>query len=544
MIKIDSVKISAKKNIDLKEYVRESFKIKDTITDFSVIKKSLDAREKEDIKYVYSFKLSLSEKTESFLIKKYKNVSFYEETDYSSNLDGIIKEYYPENDSDKKNIVIVGMGPAGLFAAYALSNSGHNITLIERGKCIEERISDVDKFWSENILDYNSNVQFGEGGAGTFSDGKLNTGVKDPAGRKDFVLKTFVECGAKDNILYDSKPHIGTDDLRNVIINLRNKLIERNVKVLFSTQFVGIKESGNTVKSVTLKDIKKNEEYDIDCDTLILAIGHSSRDTFKELNKKLDMKPKPFAMGFRVIHEQSFIDKSQYGDDFENLYEDLEPSPYKLTYQGENRGVYTFCMCPGGFVVNASSEDKKTCINGMSYNKRDSGYANSAVIVQIKDEDLDENDVFSGLKMQEEIEEKTYALGNGKIPVSTLKDFFKNTDYKYDFEFSSCKIVTDNAIKGEIFKTDISGIYPEWLNNDFCDAMCYFDRKIKGYAKTNPLLAASEVRSSSPVKIIRDDAYEANIKGIYPCGEGAGYAGGIISAAMDGIKVAEAVILK
>ena len=253
------------------------------------------------------------------------------------------------------------------------------------------------------------------------------------------------------------------------------------------------------------------------------------------------METKPFAMGFRVIHNQSFIDKAQYGYDFENLYEDLEPSPYKLTHQG-NRGVYSFCMCPGGYVVNASSEENKLCVNGMSEFKRDSGYANSAIIVQINKEDLDDSDVLSGMKMQREIEEKTFHAGNGCIPISELKTFFEDFNSDFDLDFEECKINPDEAIKGKYSFTDVTKIYPDFINKAFCEAMLDYDNIIKGYASVNPLLAGAETRSSSPVKILRNELFESSIKGIFPCGEGAGYAGGIVSAAIDGMKVAESII--
>ena len=532
MIKIDSIKISAKQKIDIKEYVTSKYCQNSEISNFLILKKSLDARDKSDIKYVYSVSLQTDDKLEKYLLRKYKNISEY-----------IAKPYKvpKRNNNSDSNIVIVGMGPAGLFTALILSEAGFKPVIIDKGKCVEERIKDVEDFFEGGKLDVFSNVQFGEGGAGTFSDGKLNTGIKDPAGRKEFVLNTFVKYGASENILYDSKPHIGTDVLRTVIKNLREDLIKRGVKFLFSKEFVSFNESKGNIKEITIKDVYTFEESVLPCDKLILAIGHSSRNTFEYLSSKLSMETKPFAMGFRVIHDQSFIDKAQYGYDFENLYEDLEPSPYKLTHQG-NRGVYSFCMCPGGYVVNASSEENKLCVNGMSEFKRDSGYANSAIIVQINKEDLDNSDVLSGMKMQREIEEKTFNAGNGSIPISELKTFFVDFKADCDLEFEECKINPDEAIKGKYSFTDVTKIYPDFINKAFCEAMLDYDNIIKGYASVNPLLAGAETRSSSPVKILRNELFESSIKGIFPCGEGAGYAGGIVSAAIDGMKVAESII--
>lgn len=536
MIKTDNIKISAKSNTNIKDYVINYYGIKSTVSDFTILKKSLDARDKNNIKYVYSIALSIDDKEEKTLIKKHKNISEYIKTFYQ--IPNITHK------RDESNIVIVGMGPAGLFAALILSEAGFKPVIIDKGKCVEERIKDVESFFESGSLNVFSNVQFGEGGAGTFSDGKLNTGIKDKDGRIEFVLNTFVKYGACENILYDSKPHIGTDVLREVIKNLREYLIQKGVKFLFSTEFVSFKESSGNIKKITVKNVNSNEESVLKCDRLILAIGHSSRNTFEYLSDKLPMETKPFAMGFRVIHEQSFIDKAQYGYDFENLYEGLEPSPYKLTHQGKERGVYSFCMCPGGYVVNASSERNMLCVNGMSEFKRDSGYANSAIIVQINKEDLGDLDVLSGMKMQRDIEERTFKSGNGSIPVSELKSFFEDLKLDSGIDFKECSINPDMAIKGQYRFADVSKIYPDFLNKAFCEAMLDYDNIIKGFATVNPLLAGSETRSSSPVKILRNENYESSIKGIYPCGEGAGYAGGIVSAAIDGIKVAEAIINK
>ena len=523
MIKIDSIKLSIKENKSIENYLLDNYSLKDC--SFKILKKSIDAREHDNILYIYSICLDLDSKTEEKLVKKYKNISFYEEKEYS----------IPKASDKNKKVVIVGMGPAGLFASLILLEAGFKPIIIERGKDVDERYKDVLTYWNEGKLNPSSNVQFGEGGAGTFSDGKLNTGIKDKEGRKDFVLNTFVKCGANEDILYDSKPHIGSDVLRIVIKNMRLDLISKGAEIRFSTTFVGF-ESDDSIKNV--KVINENGlEETIKCDNLILAIGHSSRDTFRYLKNRLNMEPKPFAVGFRVIHEQSIVDESLYGKGFLDLYEDLPPSSYKLTYTDKSgRGVYSFCMCPGGYVVNASSERGRTVVNGMSDNKRDSGYANSAVIVQVSPKDFGEK-IESGIEFQEAIEEKVFEKCNGKIPVSSFIGFEKGDNDKSE------SINPDKAIKGLWEYSDLRDIYPDYINQSFIEGIKDFDKKIKGFASSNPLLCASETRSSSPVRILRDESFEANIKGIYPCGEGAGYAGGIVSAAIDGMKTAEAVIM-
>ena len=532
MIKIESVKISAKKKTDLKESLIKKYGIRGEIKDFRILKKSLDARKKSDINFIYSFGLKLDDKEERFLLKKYNNITELIEKPYKVPFN---------NSSENSNTVVVGMGPAGLFSAYVLSEAGMNVTVIDRGRKVEDRIEDVENFWNNEILDSESNVQFGEGGAGTFSDGKLNTGIKDKEGRIDFILRTFVKFGAHEDILYDSKPHIGTDVLREVIKNLRSYLEEKGVKFFFSTKFISFESKDGEVTSLKVADLENNTEYSMECDNLILAIGHSARDTFEYLNGRLNMAPKAFAMGFRVIHKQAFIDAAQYGDDYRDLYEELDPSPYKLTYNSKERGVYSFCMCPGGYVVNASSEKGRLCVNGMSDHKRDSGFANSAIIVQIKEDDLKQDDVFYGMNLQREVEENAYKTGNGLIPICTFKEFVEsfghNSGLSFDEEFDC-----ENAFKGKFIKADLKDIFPDFIAESFIEGMLDFDKKIKGFAKSNPVIAAVEARSSSPVKIIRDDTLQSNIKGIYPCGEGAGYAGGIISAAVDGIKCAERII--
>ena len=542
MILIDSIKIKAdiKSDDDAILIITKKYNIKNA-RNIKIVKKSIDARKKDNIQYIFSIALNCD--NEDILIKKNKNISKYEPLKYN----------IPSKVSKDHKVCIIGMGPAGLLCAYILAKSGVKVELIERGEDVDKRYEKMNNLFKKNILDTASNVQFGEGGAGTFSDGKLNTAVKDKEGRKDYVLDTFVRFGAYENILYDSKPHIGSDVLRTVIKNMRNELINLGVTIHFSTKFDSFTVIDNKVTSIECVDsYDASKRITIECDSLVLATGHSSRDTFEYLKDILPMEQKAFAIGYRVIHHQEFIDKAQYGNDYKENYPSLPVSPYKLTYQSkeEERGVYSFCMCPGGYVVNASSEEGRICVNGMSNQKRESGYANSAIIVQFKESDYKTDDILEGMYLQRDIEEKTYKAGNGVIPVCNLSEYINSynsnrTSDNNSIDFSNTNEVNPNdAILGNWKYADLIGIYPKNIENAFVEGMNHFDRVIDGFASSNPLIVGSELRSSSPVRILRDDTLEASIKGIYPCGEGAGYAGGIVSAAMDGMKVAEAIINK
>lgn len=492
---------------------------KEDILNYKITKQSLDARDKECIYYVYEMVVEINNE-EGYLKKnKNKDIEFYQEEVYEYKKEG--------NQKLNNNIVIVGSGPAGLFAAYILAENGYKPIIIERGKRIEERIKDVENFWNTNKLNLNSNVQFGEGGAGTFSDGKLNTLIKDKNNRMKKVFTTFVLCGAPEDILYSYKPHIGTDKLRNVIINMRNKIIDMGGKFLYETALTDIIIEDNTLKKIIV-----NNSEEILCDALILAIGHSARDTFEMLYKKnLEMANKPFAVGLRIEHIQKMIDEAQYGKKYAEI---LSKSTYKLTHQSSNgRGVYTFCMCPGGFVVNASSEEKRLVINGMSNHDRNEENSNSAIIVTISEKDYGTN-ILDGVRYQRLLEEKAYSLCNGKIPVQLYKDY---KDNKLSDKFESVKPI----IKGNYDFANLNDLFSKEINDSLKETIEVFGKKIKGFNNDDTILLGVESRTSSPIKIIRDENFESNIKGIFPCGEGAGYAGGITSAAIDGIKVAEAI---
>ena len=385
----------------------------------------------------------------------------------------------------------------------------------------------MEKFWETGSLNPNSNVQFGAGGAGTFSDGKLNTTVKDKSNRNKEVLRTFVKHGAPNDILYLNKPHIGTDLLRDVIKNMINEIINMGGEIKYQTCLTNI-----ITKDNKLTQIEVNSKEIIPCENLILALGHSSRDTFEMLLKQgLNITPKPFAVGVRIQHPQFLIDFNQYGGN----HLSLPPASYKLTYQtSKKRGVYSFCMCPGGYVVNASSEENKLAINGMSNHNRDSENANSAIIVTISPEDYGNNPL-DGITFQRNLEKKAYEIGKGNIPVQLFKDFVQNTPSK---NFNSINPI----FKEKYTLTNIRDIFPRYINEALIEGIQNFDKKIKGFASDDAILAAVESRTSSPIKIQRDENFTSNIKGIYPCGEGAGYSGGITTSAIDGIKVAEAII--
>ena len=438
------------------------------------------------------------------------------------------------------DIIIAGFGPAGMFCALTLCEFGYKPIVLERGAAMDERISAVERCWRGGRLDPRSNVQFGEGGAGTFSDGKLNTLIHDTNGRHKEVLRLFVKFGAPENILYDSKPHIGTDILENVVTNIRNEIINLGGEVRFHAQVtdfdIGTQANGSRyLKAFKVTDPRAGESYLLETELAVIAIGHSARDTFDTLlNKGFDMCAKSFAIGVRIEHSQDFINKSQYGNDYSSK---LPAAPYKLTARAKDgRGVYTFCMCPGGYVVNASSEEKRIAVNGMSYSKRNGANANSAVIVTVTPEDFPDDGILSGMEFQRKLEEEAYREGKGSIPVQLFKDYCDNKTSTGPGEIIP-------QIKGQYAWANVRKIFPENLANALEEGIFAFDHKIKGYARGDAVLSGVESRTSSPVRIIRDDdSLESNIRGVYPCGEGAGYAGGITSAAIDGLKVAETVI--
>lgn len=525
MIRIQQIKLPLKHSMDdLERKVRKLLRLKqgEGFT-YQIYKQSIDARRKNEVSYVYTVDVCIENSAER--IKKLNNpcISLAKDVRYEFGL------------SRKQRLqhrpVIVGSGPAGLFCAYLLARSGYQPLVIERGKDVERRRQDVEKFWQTGILEPSSNVQFGEGGAGTFSDGKLNTLVKDRAGRSRFVLETFVHCGADSSILYVHNPHIGTDCLTKVVKNLRQEIIRLGGTFSFETCLTDIQAKEGRLHSVTVTSggVKRK----VDTEVLVLATGHSARDTFAMLfEKQLHMEAKPFAVGFRVEHPQDMMNVHQYkGADMRYL----PPASYKVSanFPGQ-RGVYSFCMCPGGFVVNASSEERHLAVNGMSYQARDGKNANSAIIVSVTPEDFPDKTPLGGVAFQKELEARAYQLGNGKIPQQLYGDYVAARCTKSYGDFSS-------QVKGACTFADLNSLLPGQLREPFIQGMTRFAGYIPGFDRHDAILSGIESRTSSPVRILRGESGQSNIEGIYPCGEGAGYAGGIMSAAMDGMKTAEAI---
>ena len=533
MIRINQVKLPVEHTSDaLHKKVQELLKYKGPM-DVEIVKRSLDARKKPQLFYVYVVDVSVPEKEESKLLRRCHNNRIQK-------IEPVKYEFPVKQYEGKVRPVIVGMGPAGLFCGYVLAKAGFRPILLERGKCVEDRSRDVEAFWETGHLNTESNVQFGEGGAGTFSDGKLNTLIKDKYGRNKEVLRIFVKHGAPEEILYDYKPHIGTDILKKIVRSMREEIIALGGEVRFETRVTDLLIAGDRIKGLVL-----NGEEELPAEHVVLALGHSARDTFSMLHKqKVAMKAKPFAIGMRVEHPQELINLSQYGKKEAGA---LGNAIYKLTAEtSEKRGVYTFCMCPGGYVVNASSEGRRLAVNGMSYSGRNSANANSAVIITIIPEDYgDSKDPLSGVAFQRKLEEKAYQIGNGKVPVERYGSFkrailrTKAQEAPDGSEIIGMEKFTP-CIKGQWTEAPVHEILPDALNRAFVEGMEAFGRKIRGFNGDEVFVEGIESRTSSPVRILRNESAQSiSAEGLYPCGEGAGYAGGITSAAMDGIFVAE-----
>ena len=494
---------------------------KDSFISFNIFKKSIDARKKPNI--YYSFIVDIYLKNEDIIFKNNKNkdVVFVNEED-------LIYKFIPSGDIKLKNRpIIVGCGPCGLIAGYMLASYGYRPIIIEQGMDVDTRDKDIIDFWKNNKLNNRSNVQFGEGGAGTFSDGKLNTLVKDKNNYQRKVFEIFVENGASKEILYENNPHIGTDVLKNMVKNIRNKIISMGGDVKFNTKLTDIGIVNNKLNYIVINNNEK-----IDCNVLVLAIGHSARDTFKLLyDRGINMESKPFAVGIRIEHPQDMINKNQYGTN------ELGSASYKLTYRTKSgRGVYSFCMCPGGYVVNASSDNNMLCINGMSNYNRDSGNANSAIIVTVNSDDYGK-ELFDGVRFQEKLERNAYNVGKGYIPISLYKDY-KNNCISKSFGNYLPKIM------GSYNFGNINEIFPNYINDSLIEGIEYFGTKINNYKRDDAIIEGVESRTSSPIRVIRDSNCESNISGIYPAGEGCGYAGGITTSSVDGIAVFEKIASK
>ena len=520
MIRIANLKVGIDKEINLKKEVVKKLKVKDKeVLDIKIKKKSVDARNKENIKIIYTLDITLKDENK---FKKYK----VEEKENKLVIN-------VKNKEEKQNPVVIGTGPAGLFAGLILAKYGLNPIILEQGKSVYERKKDVDDFFENRKLNVMSNIQFGEGGAGTFSDGKLTTLINSPY--CDYVLKEFVKCGAPEEILYLSKPHVGTDILIKVIENLRNEIIKLGGQVYFNEKVTDIIINQNKVTQV-----KTNSKKIFETKNVILAIGHSARDTFTLLKEKnVSMEPKAFSVGVRIEHLRKNIDKAQYGKYAGN--KNLKAAEYKMCYHGENKSAYTFCMCPGGKVVASTSEEGKVVTNGMSYHSRDLENSNSALLVGIEPKDVENNeDVLCMMNFQRKLEEKAFIAGgkNYNAPVQLVGDFLEN---KKSTKFLD---VIPTYKPGVTF-ADFNEIFPREIADTLKEAIVDMDRKLNGFADKGACLTGVETRSSSPIRIKRNEYYvSVSTEGLYPCGEGAGYAGGIMSAACDGIRCAKAILEK
>lgn len=524
MIRISNIKICTDisdeevLNITIKKYKL----LKEDIKEWYISKKSIDARKKEDVHYSYSIDIDI--KNEEKLLKN-KNIS---------KMKKIEKQNIEINMNKSIKPIIIGAGPSGLFAALTFVQNGYKPVVIEQGECVEKRKETVHNFINTGILNTHSNVQFGEGGAGTFSDGKLTTGINSPYCRK--VLEEFVKFGAPKQILYLTKPHIGTDNLIHIIKNMREYIISKGGKFLFNTKFIDFEIANNNISKVSALHLDTNLTETIYTNVLILAIGHSSRETFQTIyNKGLLLQPKNFSVGVRIEHLQSEINKSQYGT-ITKL--NLPAADYKLAYHAPTgRSCYTFCMCPGGVVMPSSSEENSIVTNGMSYFARDGKNANSAVLVNVTPSDFATSNPLAGIDFQKILEQKAFVLGGSNYfaPIQRFEDFDNNIKSEF---IGSIK----PSYNPGVTLSNLNEIMPKFVSQTLKEGIKYFDTKLHGFANPDSILTGMETRSSSPVKILRNENLVSNISGIYPCGEGAGYAGGIMSAAVDGIKCAIAAI--
>ena len=555
-IKLENIKIRQDiQDSQVLENACKKFKLpQNSVANYKIIKKSIDARDKNDIFYNYSIIVTLKENTNIKHLKNNKDAIIQEDNKQniltSCKLENLKLQIIRKSTAQP---VIIGAGPAGLFCALTLIENGIKPIIVEQGKTVEERQQDVEKFMQNGELKPLSNVQFGEGGAGTFSDGKLTTNIHNPLCRT--VLEEFVKFGAPKQIEYINKPHIGTDNLIKIVANIRKYIIEKGGTFLFNTKAVDFEIENNQITKLICESINTNAninaidnksiqilqksidktKIEIKTDTIVLAIGHSSREMFETLHlKNINMEKKNFSVGVRIEHKQSMINKSQYG---EKTKLKLPPAEYKLAYHGKDRSCYTFCMCPGGEVIASSSEKGTIVTNGMSKFLRDGENANSAVLVNVTPEEFKGQSVLAGMYFQKDLEEKAFKLGGSNYfaPIQRVEDFINNKKSTFIGKVKP-------TYKPGVTLTNLQQILPEFVTKTLIEAITYFDTKISGFANPDAILTGVETRSSSPVTIKRNEKLMSNVNGLYPCGEGAGYAGGIMSAAVDGIKVATAIL--